>query len=141
MRLSKFRTFSRFFVMIQLVFCFSFGVAVFTEFVSSPVQAQQQLRVQANSGVNSLGPFARVGRLLVGLFLNVRNFLYIAAAFSLVWFFYGWATTGAIDWQKLMYIGIGLVLMASVGYFLETVTGQSSGSNDSFVPQSTIQIN
>jgi len=127
--------------MIQLVFCFSFGVAVFTEFVSSPVQAQQQLRVQANSGVNSLGPFARVGRLLVGLFLNVRNFLYIAAAFSLVWFFYGWATTGAIDWQKLMYIGIGLVLMASVGYFLETVTGQSSGSNDSFVPQSTIQIN
>ena len=141
MRLSKFRTFSRFFVMIQLVFCLSFGVAAFTEFVSSPVQAQQQLRVQANSGVNSLGPFARVGRLLVGLFLNVRNFLYIAAAFSLVWFFYGWATTGAIDWQKLMYIGIGLVLMASVGYFLETVTGQSSGSNDSFVPQSTIQIN
>ena len=141
MRLSKFRTFSRFFVMIQLVFCFSFGVAVFTEFVSSPVQAQQQLRVQANSGVNSLGPFARVGKLLVGLFLNVRNFLYIAAAFTLVHTFYEWATKGEINWKTLLYIVVGLVLMASVGYFLETVTGQSSGSNDSFVPQSTIQIN
>ncbi len=140
MVLSKFKAFGRFFMILHLFLFFSVGVATFTKFGVSPVQAQQ-LRVQSSSGVNSLGPFARIGRLLVGLFLNVRNFLYIAAAFTLVYTFYEWATKGEINWKTLLYIVVGLVLMASVGYFLETVTGQSSGSNDSFVPQSTIQIN
>ena len=141
MILSKFRLIGRFFMMVQFVLLFSFGGAMVVRFASSPVHAQQQLRVQANSGVNSLGPFARIGQLFVRLFLNVRNFLYIAAAFTLLWTFYGWATTGAIKWDQLMYIGIGLVLMAAVGYFIEGVTGANSGNNENFIPQSTIQIN
>lgn len=140
MVLSKFKAFGRFFMILHLFLFFSVGVATFTKFGVSPVQAQQ-LRVQSSSGVNSLGPFARIGRLLVGLFLNVRNFLYIAAAFTLLWVFYGWATSGKIEWSQLVYIGVGLALMAAVGYFIESVSGGAAGSNDNFIPQSTIQIN
>ena len=140
MILSKFKAFGHFFMLIQLILCLSVGVASFTKFVSSPAQAQQ-LRVQSNSGANALGPFARIGKLLVGLFLNVRNMLYIAAAFAILYTFYEWAIKGTIDYKLLVGMGIGLALMAAVGYFLESVTGQGSGSNDSFIPQSTIQIN
>jgi len=140
MVLSKFKAFGRFFMILHLFLFFSVGVTTFTKFGVSPVQAQQ-LRVQSSSGVNSLGPFARIGRLLVGLFLNVRNFLYIAAAFTLVWMFYGWIKEGKVDWEKIVYIGVALALMASVGYFVESVSGGAAGSNDNFIPQSTIQIN
>ncbi len=119
---------------------FAIGTAAVVDTFVEPAYAQ--LQTTQTGGVNELGPFQKVGRLLVGLFVNVRNLVYIACGFVIIWLVYEWIKKpGELEWKNVIGIIVCLALMATVGIFLESVTGQTSGGNDSFVPASSISVN
>ncbi|MDR2934152.1 MAG: hypothetical protein LBU68_02620 [Rickettsiales bacterium] len=141
MVLSKIKKIARVFMALYTVAIIAMGTVSIVDAFVAPAYAQN-LTVQETGNVNTLGPFQRVGQLLVGVFINVRNLVYIACGFVILWLAYDWIKKpGDLEWKNVIGIVVCLALMATVGYFIESVTGQTAGGNDSFVPGSTIQVN
>jgi hypothetical protein len=78
----------------------------------------------AQAQQTALGPFADFLRRGADLFYYTRNALFVVTAFYFIKLAWTAITEGKIEWEKIIYVLIALVLLGTAGYVVEFFGGQ-----------------
>lgn len=72
------------------------------------------------------GPFQKFLKRAATLFMQTRNALFVVAVFSFI--VYGWTAImdGKVDWKKLAFLIIGLVLLGVAGWTISYLVDPSN---------------
>ncbi|MDR1008901.1 MAG: hypothetical protein LBL52_01465 [Rickettsiales bacterium] len=102
-----------------------FGADVLAQAVPVPDASE----VPADSLGQSTGPFAKFLARAAHLFQVSRNALFVVAAFVFIGFAWNAINKGSIEWEKIAYLLIGLVLLGVAGFIVAYMADPSGTEN------------
>jgi len=91
---------------------------LFTFVMSSEVLAQ-------DAGNTTVGPFQHFLEKAAVLFSQTRMALYAVAAFAFVAYAWHAIQDGSVDWKKILYLIVGLVLLGVAGWTVTYLAGSN----------------
>lgn len=87
-------------------------------FMPLEVLAQAGNTARATSTVTGTGPFAAFLERAARLFSYSRNALFVCAAFAFIVYAWNAIKKGDVEWEKILYLVIALVLLGVAGYIV-----------------------
>ena len=105
-------------------------VVLFTFLVSSDVFAQDANTVMTVTENKSAGPFSAFLQKAAILFRQSRYALYTIAAFAFIAYAWTAIKDGKVEWEKMFYLIVGLVILGVAGW---TVTYLAGGNQESIL--------
>jgi type IV secretory pathway VirB2 component (pilin) len=82
------------------------------------------------TAVGSTGPFEAFLTRAADMFSYTRNALFFIAAFAFIGYAWNAIQEGKIDWTKLLYLVVALVLLGVAGYIVNYIANPNKGNTE-----------